>query len=41
MSVLAMGCGLAAIVEGVLAVTFDPRCSSVKFEPFHLACERV
>jgi hypothetical protein len=39
--VLGMGCGLAVVIGLVFAVTFEPACSSVKFERFHLACERV
>jgi hypothetical protein len=39
--VLGVGCGLAVIIGLVFAITFEPACSAVKFETFHLACERV
>ena len=39
--VLGVGCGLAVIVGLVFAITFESPCSAVKFESFHLACERV
>jgi hypothetical protein len=39
--VLGVGCGLAVIIGLVFAITFEPACSAVKFESFHLACERV
>jgi hypothetical protein len=39
--VLGLGCGLAVVSGLVLAVTFDPTCSPMKFESFQLACERV
>jgi hypothetical protein len=39
--VLGMGCGLAVVVGLAVAATSEPACSSVKFERFHLACERV
>jgi len=39
--VLGVGCGLAVVFGLAFAVTSDPRCSSAKFESFHLACERV
>jgi hypothetical protein len=39
--VLGMGCGLAVALGLVFAVTLEPPCTPVKFEQFHLACERV
>jgi len=39
--VLGMACGFAVIIGLGFAVTSQPACSPVKFETFHLACERV